>query len=426
MIKYAFCLHTHFYLPPRANPMNGILGSERSAAPFRNWNDRLYEEVYRPNASLGNFELFNFDIGNAILLWLDLYADDTHQVIIDSVKKVQQRRNASNMLGIPLHQSPLPLLSRRDRLTQLIWGKEALKSRFGVEPLGVFLPEFAADIPTLQSVVDAGYEFTVLRSSQVNGLPANGGAGPYQIRLSKGDSIQVFVIDDALSASLIQEMTERGGSAYWVRQELAGHLRSSGPLTLVYTDGNALGQNHMKEADFVHYLLKTEIRSAGCHLVTLEEYHKQGHQPLAELELIPYERKETEQQAHWRDALHDLMTECNLLFAEIVGDNAWKIRNQAFSVENTEHIELIRSQMALQRAWANVAALETPYITDSHIIREAAYAILQIKLVNGTDFSTILTDRMTPKQISEFTEILHTMMQDARATGTYPVVDAPV
>jgi hypothetical protein len=33
---------------------------------------------------------------------------------------------------------------------------------------------------------------------------------------------------------------------------------------------------------------------------------------------------------------------------------------------------------------------------------------------------------MTPKQISEFTEILHTMMQDARATGTYPVVDAPV
>lgn len=426
MTKHDFCLHAHFYLPPRANPINGILGAERSAAPFRNWNDRLYEEVYRPNASLGNFELLNFDVGNAILLWLNLYAEDIHQTLIDGVKKVAQKRNASNILGVPLHQSPLPLLSRRDRLTQLLWGKQILKSHFGLEPLGVFLPEFAADIPTLQSVLDSGYEFTLLRSSQVKGLVPQGGSGPYTIRLSKGDTIQVFVIDDNLSESMSHEMNIRGGSAHWVRKELIGHLRSCGPLILLYVDGNILGQDHMSEADFVHYLLKNEIKAAGCHLVTLEEYYRQGHKPMGELELIPYERQETEQQAYWRDALHDLMTECNLLFAEIVGDNAWKLRDRALSGDIQEHLELIRSQMAMQRAWANVAALGTPYMTDSHIVREAAYAVLQIKLATGTDLSTILTDRMSPKQVSEFTESMGSMMQDARATDSYRLVDASV
>lgn len=424
MLKHAFCLHAHFYLPPRANPMNGILGSERSAAPFRNWNDRLYEEVYRPNISLGNFEHLSFDMGNAILLWLEMYAGDIYQTLVDSVAKIHQKKQVCNLLGVPLHQSPLPLLSRRDRLTQLQWGKDVIKKRFGAEPMGIFLPEFAADIPTLQSAVDAGYQFTILRASQVNGVPARGGAGPYTVRLSKGDTINVFVVNEELSSTLVHEMNERGGAAHWVRSELIRHAGECGPLTLLYVDGNGLGQEHVSEPDFVHYLLKNEVKTATFQPVCLEEYFKHNPTSLGEIELIPYERKETEAQSRWRDALHDLMTEANILFTEVVGENAWRLRDKAASGEATERKELLRSQMALQRAWANVAAMDTfSFVTDSHIVKEAAYAVLQINLATGTDLSTVLLERLTPGQTAEYNEILQMMKQDVRATGIYEMVD---
>ena len=46
----ALVIHGHFYQPPRENPWTDLIESEQSAAPFRNWNERIYNECYRANA----------------------------------------------------------------------------------------------------------------------------------------------------------------------------------------------------------------------------------------------------------------------------------------------------------------------------------------------------------------------------------------
>ena len=42
-------VHGHFYQPPRENPWTGIVEVEPGAAPFHDWNERIYSECYRPN-----------------------------------------------------------------------------------------------------------------------------------------------------------------------------------------------------------------------------------------------------------------------------------------------------------------------------------------------------------------------------------------
>ena len=44
------CIHGHFYQPPRENPWIETIEPQPSAAPFRDWNERVHHECYAPNA----------------------------------------------------------------------------------------------------------------------------------------------------------------------------------------------------------------------------------------------------------------------------------------------------------------------------------------------------------------------------------------
>ncbi|MDD2696243.1 MAG: hypothetical protein PHD58_09990, partial [Anaerolineales bacterium] len=64
-------IHGHFYQPPREDPFSGQIPIEPGAAPFPNWNERIYAECYLPNVELGNFARLSFNIGPTLCAWLE-------------------------------------------------------------------------------------------------------------------------------------------------------------------------------------------------------------------------------------------------------------------------------------------------------------------------------------------------------------------
>jgi alpha-amylase/alpha-mannosidase (GH57 family) len=76
------CIHGHFYQPPREDPISDYIPEELGAEPYRNWNERILAECYRPNAEEGNFGKMSFNIGPTLFRWMQMAAPDVCEMII--------------------------------------------------------------------------------------------------------------------------------------------------------------------------------------------------------------------------------------------------------------------------------------------------------------------------------------------------------
>lgn len=397
-------VHSHFYHPLRSQPLTGLLGSERSAAPFRNWNERLLEQVYRPNQALENFRALSLDFELDFLGWLQQQHPADYQQIMQSIHAARQQRG-TNVMATPYHQSPLPLLSAQDRLAQLSWGRQAIQQHLGTVPQGVFLPDFAADHATLQSVLDAGFRYTVLRASQVEGMPRRGGAGPYAIQLPSGDSIHVFVVDDELSESMVEDLLERGGAGHWSRRELGPHLRFCGPLTLLYIEGDMLGTHKMGEAYFMQYLLTSECRALGYNPTSLEAYYQAHQEPVALLELLPTELSSADIQQVLRPALRDLMRLSEALIEEFAGTTLVSLRRHTLEAR-PPHAPLLQADLLLQRAWSQTNDLQHYFeLAPRHVFHSVATALLLLHQATGSDLSAGFRTMLPGALQTEFAQV---------------------
>src|SRR3990172_9116610 len=108
----SFCLHAHFYQPPRGNPFPARLigrdfadrlgadeiGHEPGAEPYDNWNEKVAAECYLPNAELGNFNLMSFDVGATLLRWMETSAPNTYRLIMDADRAHVEQHGAGNAL----------------------------------------------------------------------------------------------------------------------------------------------------------------------------------------------------------------------------------------------------------------------------------------------------------------------------------------
>jgi alpha-amylase/alpha-mannosidase (GH57 family) len=257
-----FVLHAHFYQPERLNPWTDTLDPEPSAAPDRDWNARILRECYRPNGSariydehgrieriVNNYERLSFDFGPTLLSWMEHAAPRAYSRVLDGDWRSVVRTGHGNALAQAYNHLILPLASARDRRTQILWGLADFRARFNREAEGMWLPETAADVDTIDALIDAGVRFTVLAPHQVVG--ARETDRPYRMRHSDGSgrSIAVFLYDGDLAQSLafdpaaarsgvlVERLAEAGGTGLVsaaLDGETFGHHHRFGELGLAY------------------------------------------------------------------------------------------------------------------------------------------------------------------------------------------------
>ncbi len=173
-------IHGHFYQPPRENPYLDKIERQPSANPHHNWNERIYDECYRPNAFarilndrqqvidvVNNFEYLSFNIGATLMSWLEKYDLEVYKRIIEGDRKSSARLNGhGNAIAQVYNHIILPLANKRDKYTQIRWGKADFRSRFGREPEGMWLAETAIDYDTVEALIDEDIKFIILAPSQ--------------------------------------------------------------------------------------------------------------------------------------------------------------------------------------------------------------------------------------------------------------------
>jgi alpha-amylase/alpha-mannosidase (GH57 family) len=269
MTNLALCIHGHFYQPPRENPFTGAIPFEPGAEPFRNFNEKIYNECYKPNAELGNFELISFNFGPTLATWLRSEFPTTHERIVVSDQYHQRAFGTGNGLAQAYNHTILPLASHRDKITQIAWGITDFQHRFGHAPEGLWLPEMAVDMDTLIAVESQGIRYTLLCPHQVrypNGDWVDS-KRPYYIRLPNNRQITVLLRDEELSNRLAFDpgLTEDASIfARWCRST----VRTDQGLFIIATDGETFGHHQRNRQYFLKSFLRTEAPRIGFQITT--------------------------------------------------------------------------------------------------------------------------------------------------------------
>ncbi|MYA33247.1 MAG: DUF3536 domain-containing protein [Gemmatimonadales bacterium] len=239
MDRATVVLHGHFYQPPREDPWTGRIRREPGAAPFENWNERIAAECYEPLARAGAFEWLSFDLGPTLARWLEGERPHVHESFVRGDRASRERLGHGNALAQPYHHIILPLASRREKETEVRWGLRDFERRFGRCADGMWLPETAVDMETLDVLAAQGVAFTILAPHQVADVPAG---GVVRVRLGGGREIAVFIYDGELSHGVAFGALLDGRDA-WFEALRSASGRSEGIVALA-TDGETFGHHH--------------------------------------------------------------------------------------------------------------------------------------------------------------------------------------
>lgn len=194
----AFCVHGHFYQPPREDPLTGIIPKEEGAYPYDNWNARIHDQCYKPNADLGNFSRISFNLGPTVLEWMQTADPETLARIIQQERDMYDATGIPNGMAQAYNHTILPLATKRDKRTQIHWGMYEFQARFGHPAEGLWLPEAAVDNETLRVACSCGVKYVILAPWQCadHGKDLN---QPGWVELGQGKRMVVFFYNQVLS-----------------------------------------------------------------------------------------------------------------------------------------------------------------------------------------------------------------------------------
>lgn len=254
MPRPSVVFHGHFYQPPREDPATDRVPREVSAAPFHDWNERILAECYRPVTEarildghgrirdvLNTLEWMSWDAGPTLLRWLAREAPAVYARFLEADRRSRARTGFGNALAAPYHHVILPLASYRDKVTEVRWGIADFKRRFGRDPEGMWLPETAVDMETLEVLAREGITFTVLAPGQLVECPAGGMPG--RVALGRGRSIAVFPYDGTLSHG-VAFGSLLGSADAWIGAVKERADEQGKRLVSLAADGETFGHHH--------------------------------------------------------------------------------------------------------------------------------------------------------------------------------------
>jgi len=307
------CIHGHFYQPPRESPWLEAIEIQDSAFPYHDWNERISAECYAANAVsriwdmegriiqlVNNYARISFNFGPTILLWMQKYAADVYEAIQEADRQSMENYSGhGSALAQAYNHMILPLANSRDKKTQIAWGIKDFEYRFGRKPEGLWLPETAGDLESLDIMAQHEIVFAILSPSQAQRVRSiegeewqdvsGGRIDPgmaYQISLPSGRKMSLFFYDGPISQALAFEGLLNNG------ENFANRLLSAFPddqdsprLVHIATDGESYGHHHhggdMALAHALHYIEANKLAQLTNYGQYLED-----HPPTHEVEIF--------------------------------------------------------------------------------------------------------------------------------------------
>ncbi|MEW6264181.1 MAG: DUF3536 domain-containing protein [Thermodesulfobacteriota bacterium] len=307
------CIHAHFYQPPRENPWLEAIELQDSSYPYHDWNERITAECYAPNAIsrildedgrvaelVNNYARISFNFGPTLLSWLEKNALDVYQSILDA--DLESQRNFSghgSALAQAYNHIIMPLAVSRDKYTQAWWGVRDFQHRFQRKPEGMWLPETAVDMETLDIMAGLGIKFTILAPRQAHRVRVLGSRNwlevrdqgldatiPYILFLPSGRYINLFFYDGSISQAIAFEGLLHNGEA--LAQRIIGAFtpgETKSRLVNIATDGETYGHHHRHGDMALAYALHC-LKSKGLAEITNYGDYLSRHPPNHEVQIV--------------------------------------------------------------------------------------------------------------------------------------------
>ncbi|MEO8125913.1 MAG: DUF3536 domain-containing protein [Bryobacteraceae bacterium] len=303
------CIHGHFYQPPRDNPWLEGIELQDSAYPYHDWNERITAECYAPNSAsrimdgadrisaiVNNYARISFNFGPTLLAWMEQHSAGVYQAILDADRQSEERFSGhGSAMAQAYNHIIMPLANERDKKTQIIWGIRDFEHRFKRKPEGLWLPETAVDIDTLELLAAEGIKFTVLSPYQASHArpiggrtwsEVNGGridpSTAYKIPLPSRRNIAAFFYDGPISRAIaFEDLLVRGENlAHRLLSAFSGS-RGHAQLVHIATDGETYGHHRAHGDMALAYALDCMEASQQAKLTNYGEF-LQSHPPTHE------------------------------------------------------------------------------------------------------------------------------------------------
>jgi alpha-amylase/alpha-mannosidase (GH57 family) len=378
------CIHGHFYQPPRENPSLEYVELQESAYPYHDWNERVTAECYAPNAAsrmmdengrianiTNNYSRISFDFGPTLLSWLEENTGEVYQSILEADRESSKTFSGhGSAMAQAYNHMIMPLANSRDKRSQVIWGLRDFEHRFRRTAEGMWLPETAVDVETLDLLAELGVKFTILAPRQASRVRRIGGRSwkdvsgeridptrAYLVRLPSKRKIAVFFYDGPISKAVAFERLLDNGQQFAERMMSGFSDERDWPeLVHIATDGESYGHHHHFGEMALSYALD-HIQSNSLAKVTNYGEFLEQNPPTHEVEIF--------ENSSW-SCVHGIERWRSNCGCNSGGHSGW---NQEWRAPLRRALDWLRDQVASRYEEKARTLLKDPWLARNNYIR---------------------------------------------------------